>query len=96
MYDFHCKQQVHKYIGGKIEKNYTDGEPKVYTVEFVDRCGVKLYHVPYAVFNHGGEVEHIDTRRCGVVLVNDRTKTANRNTWHTWIDANIKPVEATW
>lgn len=93
MYSFWRKQKVHKYINGQIEKNYTNGDPKVYTVEVVDKGGLKLYQVPYVFFNHNGEVENIDFRKCPVIVVNERTKTANRNTWHTWLDANIKPVE---
>lgn len=93
MYTFYKKQKVHKYINGKIERSYTGGDPKVYTVEFVDKNGVKLYNVPYVYFNNYGEVENIDVRKCPIIVVNGRTKSGNRNLWHTWNNACIKPVE---
>jgi adenosylcobinamide amidohydrolase len=93
MYSFYKRQQVYKLINGKIEKNYRNGSPKVYTVEFVDKNGIKLYDVPYVYFNNSGYVENIDVRKCPVIVVNERTKTGNRNLWHTWNNACIKPLE---
>jgi len=92
MYNFYKQQKVHKVIGDKIETSYKGGDPKVYTVESVTKEGVKLYGVPYAFFNHFGEVESIDVRRCPYILVNNNTKTAT-SSWQTWTNAYIKPVE---
>lgn len=93
MYNFEARQKVYKLINNQIELSYKGGEPKVYTVESVDKFGVKLFNVPYIIFNLNGEIEFVDVRKCPVITVNDNVKTGNRNLWHTWNNACIKPVE---
>lgn len=92
MANFYKKQKVNKIVNGVIETTHKGGQPKVYTIESVNKEGVKLYNVPYAFFNHDGEVENIDVRRCPTIVVNNGTKTAN-SVWQTWTNSYIKPVE---
>jgi hypothetical protein len=93
MYNFKERQQVYKLVDGEIEKSYKGGSCKIYTIETVDKSGVKLYSVPYVYFNFYGKVESVDVRKCPVITVNDCSKTGNKNLWHTWNNACIVPVE---
>ena len=86
MYEFYKKQQVYKLVNGEIEKTYKNGTPKIYTVETVNKDGVKLYNVPYVFFNHEGEVETVDSRK-------KTKKNSDSSIWQVWQNSKIEPVE---